>query len=333
MRTITSVKRSTASATVTSGRQSTSLRTGRILRSNARPRQPRRGLETISRTSKSVGRIRPSIHPTRPLRTVYSSRTLTQQCSQFSRQLGATSNPVKRHCTSPRMARCVGSSITAFVSQTGALRGTGLSSGRSRITRSRKFGCKGRGDHREDRWVAHAGYRLPDRRRWSATLSLEAEIHVRLKKTIRTDVVNGTNVDVVYREETRNVSDSIDVEVYDLSAYPITPNIRTRIPALPSSSPVPGRGYTLTEDGDARVRGVWRFYTARDTNWDALVRSNRTASTEVESDAIPVFVHAYPSRIGPRAEPVRDGPEIVDTWGLTDPLRWEPSARTSTSRS
>jgi len=55
---------------------------------------------------------------------------------------------------------------------------------------------------------------------WSATLSLEAEIHVRLKKTIRTDVVNGTNVDVVYREETRNVSDSIDVEVYDLSAYP-----------------------------------------------------------------------------------------------------------------
>jgi len=165
MRTITSVKRSTASATVTSGRQSTSLRTGRILRSNARPRQPRRGLETISRTSKSVGRIRPSIHPTRPLRTVYSSRTLTQQCSQFSRQLGATSNPVKRHRTSPRMARCVGSSITAFVSQTGALRGTGLSSGRSRITRSRKLVAKGRGDHREDRWVAHAGYRLPDRRR------------------------------------------------------------------------------------------------------------------------------------------------------------------------
>jgi len=80
---------------------------------------------------------------------------------------------------------------------------------------------------------------------WSATLSLEAEIHVRLKKTIRTDVVNGTNVDVVYREETRNVSDSIDVEVYDLSAYPITPNIRTRIPALPSSSPVPGRGTRL----------------------------------------------------------------------------------------
>jgi len=29
-------------------------------------------------------------------------------------------------------------------------------------------------------------------------------------------VGNGTNVDVVYREETRNVSDSVDVEIYDL---------------------------------------------------------------------------------------------------------------------
>jgi len=78
-------------------------------------------------------------------------------------------------------------------------------------------------------------------------------------------------------------------------------------------------GYTLTEGGDARVRGVWRFYTARNTNWDTLVRSNRTDSATVESDAIPVYVHAYPSRIGPRAEPVRDGPEIIDTWGTDRP--------------
>jgi hypothetical protein len=154
---------------------------------------------------------------------------------------------------------------------------------------------------------------------WSATLSLEAEIHVRLKKTTRTDVVNGTNVDVVYREETRNVSDSIDVEIYDLSAYPYYaeyPNGDSGVAIFQSR---PWQGYTLTEEGDARVRGVWRFYTARDTSWDGLVRSNRTASTEVESDAIPVFVHAYPSRIGPRAEPVGDGPEIVDTWGTDRP--------------
>jgi len=81
----------------------------------------------------------------------------------------------------------------------------------------------------------------------------------------------------------------------------------------------PWQGTPLTEGGDARVRGVWRFYTARNTNWDTLVRSNRTDSATVESDAIPVYVHAYPSRIGPRAEPVRDGPEIIDTWGTDRP--------------
>jgi len=55
---------------------------------------------------------------------------------------------------------------------------------------------------------------------WSANLTLEAEISVRLKKTIRIDQGNRTDVDVTYRTESRNVSDSIDVEIYDLSAYP-----------------------------------------------------------------------------------------------------------------
>ena len=150
---------------------------------------------------------------------------------------------------------------------------------------------------------------------WSATLSLEAEIHVRLKKTIQTDGINGTDVEVVYREETRNVSDSIDVEIYDLSAYPYYAEYPNGDAGVAIFQSRPWQGYTLSNDGNASVRGVWRFYTARNTNWDTLVRSNRTDSAEVESDAIPVYVHAYPSRIGPRAEPVRDGPEIIDTWG------------------
>jgi len=61
--------------------------------------------------------------------------------------------------------------------------------------------------------------------------------------------------------------------------------------------------------------GVWRFYTARDANWDRLVRSDHSGSKEVASEAVPVYVHAYPSRIGPRAEPERDGPIITNTWG------------------
>lgn len=158
-------------------------------------------------------------------------------------------------------------------------------------------------------------YQLDDD--WSATLTLEAEIRVRLKKTIEPNMASGT--DVVYREETRNVSDSIDVEIYDLSAYPYYAEYPNGDAGVAIFQSQPWQGYTLTDEGNASVRGVWRFYTARDTNWDTLVRSSGTDSTEVESDAIPVYVHAYPSRIGPRAEPVRDGPEIIDTWGTERP--------------
>ncbi|WP_267643537.1 hypothetical protein [Haloarchaeobius amylolyticus] len=154
---------------------------------------------------------------------------------------------------------------------------------------------------------------------WSATLTLEAEINVRLKKTNRTNLGNGTGVNVTYREETRNVSDSIDVEIYDLSAYPYYAEYPNGDAGVAIFQSRPWQGYTLTDDGNASVRGVWRFYTARDTNWDRLVRSDRNGSTEVQSDAIPVYVHAYPSRIGPRAEPVGDGPEIIETWGIERP--------------
>jgi len=135
--------------------------------------------------SKSVGRIRPSIHPHASLEDgvfiedAHATVFAVQPSTRGHLESGETPPYIAPNGT-----------MRGFVDYrvripNGALRGTGLSSGRSRITRSRKFGCKGRGDHREDRWVAHAGYRLPDRRRLSATLSLEAEIHVRLKKTIR----------------------------------------------------------------------------------------------------------------------------------------------------
>jgi hypothetical protein len=154
---------------------------------------------------------------------------------------------------------------------------------------------------------------------WSANLTLEAEISVRLKKTTRIDLGDQTDVDVTYRTESRNVSDSVDVEIYDLTAeryYAEYPNGDAGVAIFQSR---PWQGYTLTEEDEARVRGVWRFYTARNPKWDTLVRSNRTDSTTEESDAIPVSVHAYPSRIGPRAEPVRDGPEIIEIWGLGRP--------------
>jgi len=146
-------------------------------------------------------------------------------------------------------------------------------------------------------------------------LTLEADIHTRLKKTTRIGPGNNTAVSVDYPSETHTVADSIDVEIYDLSttaSYAEYPNGDTGV-AIFQSRPL--QGYTLTKDGDAKVRGVWRFYTARDANWDRLVRSDHSGSKEVASEAVPVYVHAYPSRIGPRAEPERDGPIITNTWG------------------
>jgi len=154
---------------------------------------------------------------------------------------------------------------------------------------------------------------------WSTTLTLEAEIDVRLKKTVRIDRGDETDVDVTYQTESLNVTDSIDVEIYDLTAYPYYAEYPNGDAGVAIFQSRPWQGYTLTENGSARVRGVWRFYTARNTNWDTLVQSSRTGRSTVQSDAIPVYVHAYPSRIGPRAEPVRDGPEIIDTWGTDRP--------------
>ncbi|CQR48743.1 hypothetical protein [Haloferax massiliensis] len=154
---------------------------------------------------------------------------------------------------------------------------------------------------------------------WSTTLTLEADIDVRLKKTTTTTIGNRTQTDVTYRTETITVADSLDVEVYNLhaSAYDAAyPNGDTGVAIFQSR---PWQGYTLTEDGESRVRGVWRFYTARDPRWDRLTQATATAETEIHSEALPVYVHAYPSRIGPRAEPIRDGPIILDSWGRKRP--------------
>lgn len=150
---------------------------------------------------------------------------------------------------------------------------------------------------------------------WSTTLTLEADVEVQLEKTTETPIGNRTQTEVTYPSETITVSDSVDVEVYNLRAYSYYaeyPNGDTGVAIFQSR---PWQGYSLTEDGESSVRGVWRFYTARDPRWDTLVRATESNETEVSSDALPVSVHAYPSRIGPRTEPIRDGPTIIDSWG------------------
>ncbi|MXR40789.1 hypothetical protein GRX01_05465 [Halobaculum sp. WSA2] len=121
--------------------------------------------------------------------------------------------------------------------------------------------------------------------------------------------------------ETRTVSETVTVR--DRRAIePYTPEValvRGRRPEgdrlLAAFHSAPWLGLRFGTEGDRQVRGVWRFYTARDVRWDTLERSNRTGTREIESPALPVAVHAYPSRLGPRSEPTGRTPRITAVWG------------------
>ncbi len=146
-------------------------------------------------------------------------------------------------------------------------------------------------------------------------LRLEADIRVDLESS--TSRPNATTsvppADEVTVAETRTVR----VYTLDAESYETTyPNGETGLAIYHAQ---PWHGYTLTADGTDRVRGVWRYYTGRDTRWDTLTRSTATDAETVDAPAQPVYVHAFPSRIGPRAEPVRDGPTILDVWGTDAP--------------
>lgn len=146
-----------------------------------------------------------------------------------------------------------------------------------------------------------------------------ARVSVRLEADITARVQSPGNasgrVNASVETETVTVGDSMPVTVYDLSAKRYTARYPSGESGVAVFQSLPWQGYTLS--GRDRVRGVWRFYTARDTTWDTLIQRTARGETKTTSPALPVYVHAYPSRIGPRAEPVRTGPEIVDVWGPT----------------
>ncbi|QLG28981.1 hypothetical protein HUG10_16195 [Halorarum halophilum] len=152
-------------------------------------------------------------------------------------------------------------------------------------------------------------YRTNGSRR--TTLKVEADIRVTLSGQMTEGLGNGSEMTTDHL----TVSDSVPVRVYD----PVVEQYRVGYPNGDAGVAIyqsqPWHGYQLTADGEARVRGIWRYYTARDESWDELVHARVDGSERTDSDARPVYVHAYPSEIGPRAEPVRDGPTILDVWG------------------
>lgn len=62
------------------------------------------------------------------------------------------------------------------------------------------------------------------------------------------------------------------------------------------------------------MNGVWRFYSARDPQWDTLVTSTESGSTERHSPLHPLQVNAYPIETGPTASP-HGTVQILQTYG------------------
>lgn len=148
-----------------------------------------------------------------------------------------------------------------------------------------------------------------------STLTFEAEIEVELEKEVTQQGGNGTRTRYEYLTETVTASQTVAIEVYDLTAYVYHAEYPDGDVGVAIYQSQPWHGYTLTEDGEAGVRGVWRYYTARDTDWDSLIHATEADQETVDSDALPVYTRAYPSEIGPQAHPIRDGPAIQEVWG------------------
>lgn len=152
----------------------------------------------------------------------------------------------------------------------------------------------------------------------SATLRLEADIEAQLTGWL---ITNGTdeNRTRVVRTSNVTVSDSAPVTVYDLEASLYHTTYPDGDAAVAVYQQEPYHGYELDEQRRAILRGIWRYYTARDLDWDRLVRSTAEGSDVVESMARPVYVHAFPAQIGPRAEPIRGHPQLTQAWGTDSP--------------
>lgn len=107
------------------------------------------------------------------------------------------------------------------------------------------------------------------------------------------------------------VRDSLNATVYDLSVsgfHGTYPNGDTGLVLYKSE---PWLGYRFP-GGD--VRGVWRFYTARDPAWDRLVYSNASHDRRVRSPLQPLRVYAYPIETGPTPTP-RGEVTVLEAFG------------------
>lgn len=151
-------------------------------------------------------------------------------------------------------------------------------------------------------------------------LTLQANISVTLRKKVRVCTAHNNESDCTnwqtstyFPVENVTVSDSIDVTTYDLAVSGFIARYPNGDLGLVVYKNQPWLGYKLP-NGD--VRGVWRFYSARDEDWDTLVYSSDSGERTAQSPLHPLQVNAYPIETGPTPSPRRNV-TILDVYGIS----------------
>jgi hypothetical protein len=150
------------------------------------------------------------------------------------------------------------------------------------------------------------------------TFTVEADIAVRVEKRVSTCETSGPDgncsawTDTTTIEgDSLTVSDSTSVVGYelDVSGYRgVYPDGDLGLVVYKNR---PWLGYTLPA---GEVRGAWRFYSARDRGWDALVTSTGKATMWSHSPLHPLHVAAYPFEPGATVSP-RANLSLLATYG------------------
>jgi len=113
--------------------------------------------------------------------------------------------------------------------------------------------------------------------------------------------------------EQATVTDSQQVTEYDLTVSGFIARYPNGDLGVVVYKNRPWLGYSVP---NGEVRGVWRFYSARDTAWDHLVYNTTEGNQTTHSPLHPLQVNAYPIETGPTASPVRNV-TILGAYGET----------------
>ncbi|MDS0260526.1 hypothetical protein NDI56_14060 [Haloarcula sp. S1CR25-12] len=163
-------------------------------------------------------------------------------------------------------------------------------------------------------------------------LTLEATVSTTLRRTVITEEdtctdtqTNGTAQNTTedcrtvrsssstLHDDSVTVRDTRQVRIYAF----VVSGFKTEYPdgdlGLVTYKSHPWYGVSLP---NGEVRGVWRFYSARNPAWDTLTTYRSDGSTTAHSPVHPLQVHAYPIATGPTPWP-RATTSLLDVYGET----------------